>query len=639
MARPAAVLLIVVAVVIAVAGVVLMTDDDAQSWSISYETGGGQLPEGSPTGYTEGDSFSLPEPVMDGHVFRGWFSDPDLTDRVQSIVPGMSGDLVLHACWIPAVEHTVTYVLDGGRLPDDASRTFVGGVGMTLPVPERDGYRFAGWFEDDDFTTPVVVLGRDVLSEITVYACWDPDDRVGTGLTWDVSGEYYNGSIRHTMSGTVSQECLAERDGAYYIQTRYDVTYSWPGGSSLNDSVTGGWVGTGTAGLTYVGVEEANGYTCTVWDDEDGQRYWLYHLDLQVRIAVTDGSTDIVYDLTETYGFVPETEFVPRVSVEYPLRVTGVGAIGIGDTLVLTASGDGFTGWYSGDELLTEDRTLVVERADPTGTYEARAADGYLVLDPGTETLDSYGFGTGTTVTDSQGVVVSGDLSELSPGYYMAEVPDGNVTRYMEFFVDEVRELSWTWSLGGTEYTVSLEVRLSDVYRYTYDDPYGNVRIAISDPEYVATFHTSSDRYILDVAGQLSAQAPSMDRAGFARLVLSFAQCVDYVTDMDSAGRNEYWKYPLETLWDGGGDCEDKAILCGALMMACGYDVAFVLFDDHAMTAVDVDVENPGHWVEQDGRRYVLCETTSDWDIGRTSPGHAESDILYWCPVGSEDTV
>ena len=141
-------------------------------------------------------------------------------------------------------------------------------------------------------------------------------------------------------------------------------------------------------------MEEANGYTCTVWDDGEGQRYWLYHLDLQVRIAVEDGSTDIVYDLIETYRFVPETEFVPRVSVEYPLKVSGVGAIGIGDRLVLTASGDGFTGWYSGDELLTEDRTLVVERADPTGTYEARAADGYLVLDPGTETLDSYGFGS-----------------------------------------------------------------------------------------------------------------------------------------------------------------------------------------------------------------------------------------------------
>ena len=66
MARPAA-LIVIIAVVIAVAGVVLMTDDDAKSWSITYETGGGQLPEGSPTGYTEGDSFSLPEPVMDGH--------------------------------------------------------------------------------------------------------------------------------------------------------------------------------------------------------------------------------------------------------------------------------------------------------------------------------------------------------------------------------------------------------------------------------------------------------------------------------------------------------------------------------------------------------------------------------------------
>ena len=88
----------------------------------------------------------------------------------------------------------------------------------------------------------------------------------------------------------------------------------------------------------------------------------------------------------------------------------------------------------------------------------------------------------------------------------------------------------------------------------------------------------------------------------------------------------------METLWDKGGDCEDKTILCDTLLMICGYDVAFLLFQDHAMTAVAVDAD--GHSVtSDDGTRYVFCETTGPFDIGRTSDGHEESDIYYWCPV------
>ena len=50
------------------------------------------------------------------------------------------------------------------------------------------------------------------------------------------------------------------------------------------------------------------------------------------------------------------------------------------------------------------------------------------------------------------------------------------------------------------------------------------------------------------------------------------------------------------------------------------------------MTAVAVDAD--GHSVtSDDGTRYVFCETTGPFDIGRTSDGHEESDIYYWCPV------
>ncbi len=40
--------------------------------------------------------------------------------------------------------------------------------------------------------------------------------------------------------------------------------------------------------------------------------------------------------------------------------------------------------------------------------------------------------------------------------------------------------------------------------------------------------------------------------------------------------------------------------------MIADYDVAFLLFTDHVMTALAIDVES--HYVKADGVRYVFCE-------------------------------
>ena len=617
-----------VAAVIVLAAAVLLVHDEG--WSISYETDGGVFDGDVPDSYREGDDFRLPVPEREGYVFMGWYLDAGFQERVET-VEGLSGDLVLHARWIPAVEHSIHYEVDGGELPDGSPETFTGGVGVVLPVPERDGMVFGGWFVDPEFTTPVVVIGTDVFDDVTVYACWVEYPPTGTGYVWDVSGVYYNGDIRHTMDGTVKEEIVAEKDGSYYIETIRDITYSWPTGTTTDSGVSGRWSDQGAEELTYVCVEEVNGYMCTVWESEDGTRYWLYRMTLQVRAAVQDGTTDIVHDLREVYSFEPETTFVPDVTAEYPLKVIGASETGIGDRLVLTASGEGFTGWYSGDRLLTEERTLVVGRADPTGVFEARAADGYHVVDQTSVSLEDFGFGDGCVITDWDGNPVSEPFGSLSPGYYMVSDSNGPVKRYVELFVDETRTFGLTWEHGGRAYTISIGISYSDVFGYTYSDPYGNIRISLTDPDYVANYHTVGDGTLREVMEVLSAYGQGMDRTEFARLILSFVQNIPYVTDEESTGHREYWKYPLETLWDGGGDCEDSAILCDTLLLMAGYDVAFILFQDHAMSAVSVDVD--GHHVEQDGIEYVMCETTNVWEMGQTSSGHTESDIYYWCPV------
>lgn len=623
----AAIVVIAAILLVAAGATYLLTQDDG--WSITYETDGGTLPDGAPVSYHEGDSFALPVSTRDGYVFMGWSTSQGSSDTVEA-VEGLSGDIVLYASWIEAVEHSIEYVLDGGTLPEGSVRTFIGGVGAVLPIPEREGMVFAGWFEDPDFTTPVVVLGRDVLEDVTVYACWDEEVPTGTGYVWEVSGEYYNGDIRHTVEGTVREEVLAERDGAYYIQTTSDLTYTWPTGSTTDDSVRGRWSdGTGET-LTYVGIGEAGGYTCTVWESEDGTRYWLYHLTLQVCAEVDDGTTHIVHQLAEVYTFEPETSFVPDVSAEYPLEVRGAGTMSIGDRLELTAVGEGFTGWYSGGELVTTERTLVVDRVDPTCSYEARSSDGYTVLDQVEVGLGDLGFADGSVITDWDGNVVTG-YGSLEPGYYVVTDATGDVTRYLELFIEDARVFEHTWTFGGVTYTIRLDMLYSDVFWYTYSDPYGNIRLSLTDPAYVSNYHTVDDGTLLELMRMLSAYGSGMDRTEFARFVLSFVQTIPYVTDEDSVGEREYWKYPLETLWDGGGDCEDSTILYDTLMLMAGYGVAFVLFQDHAMSAVSVDVD--GHSLTRDGIVYVFCETTTVSEIGLTSKGHTEDDVYYWCPV------
>ena len=111
----------------------------------------------------------------------------------------------------------------------------------------------------------------------------------------------------------------------------------------------------------------------------------------------------------------------------------------------------------------------------------------------------------------------------------------------------------------------------------------------------------------------------------FAQFLAWFVQnAIDYQED-SSFGSAEYWKYPLETLRDGKGDCEDGSILLAALLDASGYDGGVYLLPGHAMAAVSADsVEHP-YMNERFG--YYPIETaysahTVTRDIGEVSESY-----------------
>ena len=95
-------------------------------------------------------------------------------------------------------------------------------------------------------------------------------------------------------------------------------------------------------------------------------------------------------------------------------------------------------------------------------------------------------------------------------------------------------------------------------------------------------------------------------------LVTSFAQHFPYRTDLESRGVEEHWRFPLETLVDGEGDCEDLTILAAAVLRRMGRSVAVLYTDDHAALAVEAPIALlQGSHVVVDGRRYYYCELTA----------------------------
>lgn len=100
--------------------------------------------------------------------------------------------------------------------------------------------------------------------------------------------------------------------------------------------------------------------------------------------------------------------------------------------------------------------------------------------------------------------------------------------------------------------------------------------------------------------------------------VISFVQSLRYVNDSDSKGKPDYVRFPLETLVDGVGDCEDMAILAGAILYEMGYGVLLVCLPEHLALAVKCEEYFPGTYYDYEGGRYYYLEmTNTGWDIGQ----------------------
>lgn len=119
----------------------------------------------NPATYTAEDGLVLQDLIVDGYLFKGWYTAQTGGTRVTEIPAGTTGSKVLYAQW-----EKVTYSVffDSPDVPWD-SVSYTVDTGITLTNPSWFGYTFVGWSLDGQI---VKAIQPGTTGNITLHANW-----------------------------------------------------------------------------------------------------------------------------------------------------------------------------------------------------------------------------------------------------------------------------------------------------------------------------------------------------------------------------------------------------------------------------------------------------------------------------------
>lgn len=167
------------------------------------------------------------------------------------------------------------------------------------------------------------------------------------------------------------------------------------------------------------------------------------------------------------------------------------------------------------------------------------------------------------------------------------------------------------WTYGGYRFTTNFSFS-HQAYQY-----YKNQSKTKSPVNYAQEFQNY--RYLQEVASILKKDADQLGYTGkelVAYLTAFVQQNVAYTKDPYNNGY-DYPKYPIETLYEKKGDCEDSAILLVSLLKTFGFDAVLIQLPRHIAVGVASDGWGTSYY-NFENKKYAYIETTSpNWAIGQ----------------------
>ena len=191
-----------------------------------------------------------------------------------------------------------------------------------------------------------------------------------------------------------------------------------------------------------------------------------------------------------------------------------------------------------------------------------------------------------------------------------------------EFVAPGKSSLTYSWNYDGYKWhlTLLLDDKLYNTYKSrTRKRDYD---LFASDPY--------DDWLIKNIADTLLSLSKDygLEENKVPGLCVSFIQSLNYTSDFVSSGYDQYPRFPYETLYDSGGDCEDTSILSVAILQEMGYDVVLLELPEHMALGIKCDSEPEGRSFEYNNNHYYYLETTgSNWQIGEMPEEYKDEPV------------
>ena len=234
---------------------------EAAKVTITFDTDGGR--EVKAVKAAKGDTIRLPRTEKEGYSFLGWYTEKD--GGILLGIPGSemkaSKDMTAYALWEKEAEKET----DDDADPDTCKVTFHAGKGtikteeltiikdgsLYLPMPEREGYDFTGWYLDDDLTQFAGAYHDTyrITRDTDFYAKWEKSktssegsgtgnggntgDNSGTG-NGENTGDNGNGSGTDNGDNNSGDNNI---DNSGETLNTYTIKYDANGGKTKNASV------------------------------------------------------------------------------------------------------------------------------------------------------------------------------------------------------------------------------------------------------------------------------------------------------------------------------------------------------------------------------------------------------------------
>jgi len=195
--------------------------------------------------------------------------------------------------------------------------------------------------------------------------------------------------------------------------------------------------------------------------------------------------------------------------------------------------------------------------------------------------------------------------------YYYINIPDEVIPEQNNF------NINYLWKFNNKNYNISLEIPIE---KYEY---YLNLDVNRSPQQIgtktMASYVTKNDKIIIKLSEKLIniIEDQNFNNIEASNFILRFIQeNIQYNLDNETKGCIEYWRFPIETLVEKRGDCEDSSVLFSSIMESLEYDtiLLFYLLENdigHLAVGVNINLDFSGDYIEYKNLKYYFCETTS----------------------------